>query len=188
MKVKYLLALILFGGIIMNAQENRRLIFETELNAPVETVDNAWTTADGVKSFFAPDCDININLLGDYHIYFFPEAPEGSRGAEDEILISHQKNKMLSFTWGSPPSFPNIRANQKTIVLIYFEKIDDAKSKLTFIQSGWGYGEEWDKCYQYFESAWGKVVLARLKYYFDKGPIDWNDPPDYSEYAVLPVR
>lgn len=187
MKFTYLLALILFGGIFMNAQENR-LIFETELNAPVETVYNAWTTAEGIKSFFAPDCDINIKLLGDYHIYFFPDAPEGSRGAEDEIVISHQKNKMLSFTWGSPPSFPSIRANQKTIVLIYFEKIDDARSKLTFIQSGWGFGEEWDKCYQYFESAWGKVVLARLKYYLAEGPVDWNAANDFSGFAVTPVK
>ncbi|MDZ7764614.1 MAG: glycosyl hydrolase family 18 protein [Melioribacteraceae bacterium] len=33
-------------------------------------------------------------------------------------------------------------------------------------------------------TPWGKVVLPRLIYSFDKGPIDWNNMPDLSQYYL----
>ncbi len=186
MKLYNLVIIFILGGLVMFAQEDRRLIFEMEVEIPVEKAYEAWTTEQGINSFFAPGCEVELKLYGNYHIYFFPDAPKGSRGAEDEIIISHQKNKMFSFTWGAPPSLPDIRENQKTVVLLRFEEIDQNRSRLTFIQSGWGYGEDWDKCYQYFVSAWGKVVLARFKYFVENGPVDWNDLPDFSTYALSP--
>jgi len=173
-------------GVLAMAQNinNKQLIFEMELKASVEDVYNTWTTNEGIQTFFAPGCDIEMKLFGNFHIYFFPENPPGSRGAEDEILIAHEENKMLSFTWGFPPSLMKLRENQKTIVLIRFKEIDDHTTKLTFIQSGWGDGEEWQKGFEYFDVAWGKVVLARLKYRFEHGPVDWKNPPDFNEYEV----
>jgi hypothetical protein len=39
-------------------------------------------------------------------------------------------------------------------------------------------GGEWDQAYEYFQRAWNRVVLPRLKYRFAVGPIDWQHPPD----------
>ena len=182
--------LILTGGIfsMQNDIKNQQLIFEMNLSAPVEEVYKAWATNEGIKTFFAPGCDVEMKLFGKYHIYFFPENPTGSRGAEDEMLIAHEENKMLSFTWGFPPSLMTLRENQKTIVLIRFEETEPGKTKLTFIQSGWGEGEEWQKGYEYFTDAWGKVVLARLKYRFEHGPVDWTNLTDFSEYAISRIQ
>ena len=47
---------------------------EIVLNAPVEKVWKAWTTKDGIRSFFAPDCDIDLRVLGKYDILFAPDA------------------------------------------------------------------------------------------------------------------
>lgn len=187
MRIITLLALLTFAGEILAIQNkinNQQLIFEMELNAHVEEVYKAWTTNEGIKTFFAPGSDIEMKLFGNFHIYFFPENEPGSRGAEDEILIAHEENKMLSFTWGFPPSLMGLRVNQKTIVLIRFKKIDENYTKLTFIHSGWGENEEWQKAFDYFEAAWGKVVLARLKYRFENGPVDWKNLPDFSEYEA----
>jgi uncharacterized protein YndB with AHSA1/START domain len=40
---------------------------------------------------------------------------------------------------------------------------------------GWQEGAEWDRVYEYFESAWW-TVLTRLRERFAHGPIDWADP------------
>ena len=42
----------------------------------------AWTTEDGTKTFFAPDCKIDLRPGGAYEMYFNPDAPEGDRGGE----------------------------------------------------------------------------------------------------------
>jgi len=164
--------------------DKEKLEFEININASPEEVYNAWTTTEGIKSFFAPDGKVELKMFGDYHIYFFPNAPEGSRGAEDEKVISYQKNKMISFTWGFPPMLPDLRANQKTVVTIRFFETEDGKTKIIFRQTGWGESEDWQKGYNYFVNAWGKSVLPKLIYSFEAGPIDWNNMPDLSQYYL----
>ncbi len=180
-----LIFLLQFGGIVM-AQTNKetKIEFQFTLNASPQEVYDAWTTSEGIESFFAPEGKVELKMFGDYHVYFFPDAPEGSRGAEDEKVLSFEKNKMISFTWGFPPSLPDLRANQKTVVNIRFSPTKDDKTKVQFVQSGFGEGENWQKGHQYFTEAWGNVVLPRLQYSFDVGPIDWNNMPDLSKYYL----
>lgn len=176
-------SLINFGGIRMYAQE-KTIDFEFTVNASTQDVFNAWTTTEGIKTFFAPDGKVDLKKFGDYFIYFFPESEPGSRGAEDEKVISYEKNKMISFTWGFPPSLPDLRANQKTIINIRFSPMKDGKTQVHFVQSGWGESDEWQKGYEYFVEAWGKVVLPRLIYRFEVGPIDWGNMPDLKKYYL----
>ena len=158
------------------ADQNERVIHhEVIVNAGVEVVYKTWATKEGLQSFFAPECEIELRLFGPYHIHFFPQSPAGSKGAEDEVIISYEKNKMLSFTWGFPPSLMNLRKNQKTIVTLKFKELDDNKTKVVFTQSGWGEGEEWTKGFQYFEKAWKEVVFPRFVERFVKGPVDWTE-------------
>jgi hypothetical protein len=56
-----------------------------------------------------------------------------------------------------------------------------ARTRLRFTHLGWGEGADWDKAYEYFDHAWGAVVLPRLKHRFEKGPLDWSAAP-----ATLP--
>jgi len=83
---------------------------------------------------------------------------------------------MLSFTWNAPPSIPEVRP-QRTHVLLRFYAEGEERTRLTFHHDGWGIGEEWDRAYEYFSRAWPEVVLKRLQYRFDHGPLDWDNPP-----------
>ena len=154
----------------------RSIKLEIVLNAPVEKVWKAWTTKEGIRSFFAPDCDIDLHVLGKYDILFAPDAPVGLRGAENNLILAIQEGKLLSFTWDAPPMFPSIR-KQRTSVVIRLTQFEPNKTKLSLTHSGWGDGEEWDKVFNYFVIAWGEVVLPFLKHSLDSGPIDWKNPP-----------
>jgi uncharacterized protein YndB with AHSA1/START domain len=87
------------------------------VEAPVDDVWDAWTTAAGIRSFFAPAATVELRVDGPYEILFNPDAPPGERGAEGMRILAFQPRKMLAFTWNAPPHLSEVRG-QQTHVLI----------------------------------------------------------------------
>ena len=133
----------------------------------------AWTTREGITSFFAPAAVIDARVGGAFQIHFDPGAPAGSRGADDMRFMALQPKKMLSFDWNAPPSLPEAR-QQRTFVVVRFSPVDAQNTRVTLHHTGWGDGGEWDKAYTYFDRAWTQV-MASLKKRFESGPQDWSD-------------
>ena len=82
---------------------------------------------------------------------------------------------MLSFTWNAPPNLPSVRG-QMTHVVIQLKEIDPGTTRVTLTHDVWGQCGEWDESIDYFQRAWKEVVLARLKYRFEHGPVNWQNP------------
>ncbi len=158
-------------------KEEKAIKLEVEIPAPVADVWNAWTTEEGVKTFFAPEAKINIDIYGEYELYFIPREENGHRGSEDCKVLACEPEKMLSITWNAPPQLPEVRF-QKTVVILRFEKINDKRTRVNLTHIGWGEGHQWNDAFEYFEHAWGKIVLPRLKYSFEHGPVNWDNPPE----------
>ena len=150
---------------------------EVSVEAPIEDVWEAWTTEQGVHSFFAPASRIDLCVGGAYEILFDPAASPGERGAEGTQLLALQPPRMLAFTWNAPPHLVDVRP-QFTHVQIWIQGETADKTLVTLIHTGWGVGGQWDEAYAYFERAWGEVVLPRLARRFAQGPIDWNQPAE----------
>ena len=144
-----------------------------EVAATLDQAWDAWTTREGITSFFAPDAQIDARVGGAFHIHIDPGASPGSKGADDMRYMALQPKKMISFDWNAPPSLPEARA-QRTFVVVRFEPLGDRLTRVTLHHTGWGEGGEWDKAYAYFDRAWGNV-LGNLKKRFDSGPVDWSD-------------
>ena len=143
---------------------DKRIDKEVVVAAPIRDVWNAWTTSEGIKGFFAPASKIEMKVGGSYDIYFMPDAPAGSRGAEDCHVLSFLPMEMLAFTWSAPPQWPEIR-KERTSVVLRFEDLGDKRVRVKLAHVGFGEGAEWDEVQKYFESAWG-VVLQRLEQRF----------------------
>lgn len=162
----------------MSERRGERVILaEVVANAPLSQVWQAWTTNEGAETFFAPRCRIDPRPRGAYGIYFDLEAEPGEQGAEGMIVLAVQPERMLSFTWNAPPHLPLVRG-QMTHVTLRLEQVDGSRTRVILRHDGWGDGGEWDQAFDYFQRAWAKVVLPRLKYRFDVGPVDWQHPPD----------
>jgi uncharacterized protein YndB with AHSA1/START domain len=161
----------------MESRERERVIrVEVIVDAAGEDVWEAWTTEAGVRSFFAPACNLELRVDGPYEILFNPDAPAGERGAEGMRVLAFQPRRMLAFTWNAPPHLSTVRG-QLTHVLIRLQPWEEGHTLVTLTHSGWGEGGEWDEAFQYFERAWGDIVLPRLRYRFSVGPVDWSHPP-----------
>jgi len=141
--------------------------------ANVDQAWDAWTTREGIVSFFAPDAVIEPRVGGAFHIHIDPTAPPGMKGADDMRFMALQPKKMISFDWNAPPSLPQART-QRTFVIVRFEPINERETRVSLHHTGWGDGGEWDKAFAYFDRAWGNV-LANLKKRFESGPQDWTE-------------
>jgi uncharacterized protein YndB with AHSA1/START domain len=156
----------------------RAIVCEIDVPASVPEVWRAWTTEQGVRSFFAPRSNIELTPGGAYEPLFDLDAEPGKQGAEGMIVLAVQPERMLSFTWNAPPHLPTVRG-QMTHVVIRLSPTEAGGTHVTLRHDGWGEGDEWDAAFRYFTSAWDNVVLPRLKYRFEHGPVDWSDPPRF---------
>lgn len=154
----------------------RAIVGEVVVPALLAQVWRAWTTEEGAESFFAPRCHIELRPGGAYEILFVPDAEPGRRGAEGMRVMAVQPPRMLAFTWNAPHSLPAVR-DQMTHVVIRLSEAGPGQTRVALRHDGWGEGGEWDQAFQYFTRAWNDVVLPRLKYRFEQGPVDWRNPP-----------
>jgi len=170
-KIVTLLLTLLMTPITSKADE-RAIDEKITVKANVDDVWKAWTTTEGVKTFFAPDANVQLRVDGPFEIYMNPFAESGMKGADGMRIIAFQDRKMLIFTWNAPPSLPEAR-KQRTVVIVRFISRGDVLTDVTLHHIGWGEGGEWDKAYDYFVRAWPSV-LKNLKKRFDDGPVNWN--------------
>jgi len=133
---------------------------EVTVKAPIDAVWNAWTTSEGITSFFAPQAFIDLRIGGAFEIYFMLDAPRGFQGSEGCRILSYLPNKMLSFSWNCPPEFERVRkSGEYNWVVLEFTELPDGKVSVTLTHLGWKEGdEEWEKIYHYFDAAWGSVM------------------------------
>ncbi len=162
---------LLCAAALLSQAAERAIEKDVVVRATLDEAWAAWTTREGIISFFAPDAMIEPRVGGAFHIHIDPGAQPGAKGADDMRFMALQPKKMLSFDWNAPPHLPEARA-QRTFVVVRFVAVDDKSTKVTLHHSGWGEGGECDKTYAYFDRSWG-TVLANLKKRFETGPQDW---------------
>jgi len=162
----------------------RTLQFRLDLDAPIEEVWQAWTTEEGARAWFAPECRIDLRPGGAYEMYWELQLPKGQQGSDEMIVLAAQEPHLLSFTWNAPVDMGDLR-QQRTHIIVRLEALDDERTRLHFCEDGWGEGPEWAARYDYFERAWGSLVLPLLAYRLAEGPVDWQALPDLSNYRPM---
>ena len=167
------LALLLAFSLGATQAAERAIDKEVVVNATLDQAWEAWTTREGIRSFFAPDAVVEPRVGGAFHIHMDPGAAPGMKGADDMRFMALQPKKMISFDWNAPPHLPEARA-QRTFVVVRFAAVDEKTTRVTLHHTGWGDGGQWDQAYAYFDRAWGNV-LANLKKRYDSGPYDWTE-------------
>ena len=166
-------ALLLAAGLCGVSQAAERSIDkQIDVAASLDQAWDAWTTREGITSFFSPDARIEPRVDGAFQIHFDPLAEPGMKGADDMRFMALQPKKMISFDWNAPPHLAEAR-RQRTFVVVRFEPVSDKLTRVSLHHTGWGDGGEWDQNYAYFDRAW-TGVLGNMKKRFDSGPQDWT--------------
>ena len=128
------------------------------INAPVADVWKAWTTAEGIESFWAPKAaKVEPVPGGAFELWFGVNNPEGLRGSEGCLVHSVKPMEQFVFEWNAPPEIPAIR-KLRTLVYLDFKPLPDNRTELTLRNFGYGTGDDWAKNKGYFEKAWPAVM------------------------------
>ena len=171
--MKAALATLLLAALPAGGQE-RQIVKEVLVKAPVEAVFRAWSTSEGIATFFAPEAKVEARSGGPFEVYINPYAPAGMKGADDMKVMAVQDNRMISFTWNAPPHLPQTRA-QRTFVVVRTLPEGDGQTRVRLTHVGWGDGGQWDQTFTYFDRAWGSVLANLQKRFAEDRPIDWTE-------------
>jgi uncharacterized protein YndB with AHSA1/START domain len=120
----------------------------------------AWTTTEGVTSFFAPQAKIELSVGGAYECYFDLDKPTGLRGTEGCKILAFWPMDYVTFSWNAPSDFPDERG-QLTKVVVEIDRHDETHYRVILTHMGFGSGGRWDDVVRFFDAAWD-AVLERL--------------------------
>lgn len=142
----------------------RMIVVEREIDAPASRVWRVFTTPEGWEECVGVPLKVELRPGGPYEVWFAPDAPEGSRGSDGCKVLSYLPERMLSFSWNTPPNFPTLRAmGPLNIVVIEFEARGEDRTHVRITHHGWpsdagDLQKEWDGAFGYFSAAWPMVL------------------------------
>ena len=161
---------------------DRTIFLEAIIAAPPAEVFRLWTSAEGIRNFFAPAARVDAAEGGRYEILFAPaKDPEGnSHGTRGARILKLVPDKELAFEWitfagdeslgrNAPPYAPPAERNVQplpTWVELNFEPVpgEPKQTHLRFAHFGFRDSEKWEASYRWFGRAW-KGVLNELAAY-----------------------
>jgi len=141
---------------VAEGEPRRRLAHSALVDAPVEDVWETLTTSEGIRFFNGIDSRVELRIGGRYEWLFDAEAPEGQRGAEGCQILAYLPPTMLAFSWNAPPHLDEVR-EKRTWVVVQLSRVE-TRTRVELTHLGFGEGEQWDQCFDYFGAAWDRVL------------------------------
>ena len=142
-----------------------KLEFDVDVPAPVEDVWTAMSTAEGLKTWIAPDARVDLREGGDWLAMFPGVAPGGGRITRVEPL------RTLAIHAMAPEKFGEVR-KVGTEAVFSFEKLTAKNTHVHLAQTGWREGKEWSDAFDYLSKG-NAVLLNMLRQRFIDGPQKW---------------
>lgn len=169
------------------AAEERSIRAEVVVPAPRAEVWSAWTTAEGLTSFFGRAAHVELRHGGPFEVYFLPDAAYGSRGSEGCRVLAWIENEMLAFSWNAPPPLVEART-RRTFVVLRFDDEGPGRTRVRLVNDGYAADEVGRDAQAYFAKAW-PAVLESLRRRFAEGPqrdgvVGHLPPPERRHFLV----
>ena len=160
------LAMVVFLAGPAAAQDTSPVVVEGAVAAPVDTVWAAWTTNEGLRSWYTPHSEIDLRIGGLLRAnYDSPGALGGSLVVEREIL-SFEPNKMLSVRVVKlPDGFPFVSTIRSMWTVVYFDPLGQERTQVRVVSLGLDTSEESRWMRAFFEQE-NRTVLQQLQNHF----------------------
>lgn len=153
----------------------RTMHLSVEVPAPASEVWKAMTTTEGWRSWAAPVAQVDFRLGGIIETSYDLAGAPGAPGNIRNQIVAFLPQRMVAIrnVQAPPKTSFDVPAFQSLHTIVLIEPVNDARTRVAFVQPGYANGEPWDTLYKHF--AWGNAfTLDLLKTRFEAGPIDWK--------------
>ena len=138
------------------------VVTEGIVNAPVDRVWEAFTTRAGVESWMVGSGDIDLRIGGLMRTAYRKGADLDGDTSIHQMILTLDPGRMISFRVVKPPKdFPFPTAITKTWTVVYFDPIDEKRTKVTTRMLGYASDPESQKMLEFFEGG-NKATLDGL--------------------------
>ena len=157
--IKYLpfaLTLLLSFTTLSHSQEvnEAREVFETNIDASLDDVWDAFTTTQGLQSWVTPNSDIDFKVGGKWRSNYSEGGTLGDAETIENTILSYDPKRMLSLkATGFPESFPFKEAAKDAWSVFYFESDSESVTKVTVVGLGYNETEQSQKMRSFFKTA-----------------------------------
>jgi uncharacterized protein YndB with AHSA1/START domain len=154
-------ALVLSAGPTTAGEE--RLISQGVIDAPVQTVWDAFVTKAGQESWNVAHAEIDLRVGGKMRTHYDPKGVLGDDGTIENAILSLDPGRMISIrVTKAPKKFPFPNAIQSVWTVIYFEEAGLGKTRITVVGLGYATDDESKKMRSFFQKG-NDFTLKKLK-------------------------
>ncbi len=164
MKIRVWLAgLVSLLACALPARAVESIVAEGVVNAPVAVVWNAWTTSAGLKSWLAPQAEIDLRIDGLMRSNYDANGSLGDPGTIENRILAFEPERMLSIRVAkAPEKFPFKEQISDMWTVLYFQDTPDGKTLLRIVGLGFRSNEESQKMKEYFKRG-NAFTLTQLQ-------------------------
>jgi uncharacterized protein YndB with AHSA1/START domain len=138
------------------------------IDAPVADVWAAWTTARGIESWMVPHGDIDLRIGGLMRTNYKPEGTLEDKSSIANQVLAFDPERMLAIAVArAPEGFPFPNAVKKMWTVLYFDAVDERKTRLRIVSHGFTEDDEAQKMKAFFEQG-NQFTLKKLQERFRK--------------------
>jgi uncharacterized protein YndB with AHSA1/START domain len=150
------------------AAADQPLVHTAIVNAPVSEVWKAWTTKEGITSWMVASGEIDLRVGGKMRTSYTKGSDLTGPDVIENSILCLDPQRMLSIKIAKAPErFPFQRAMQNVWTVIYFEPVEEKRTKVTCRMIGFDHEEESVKMRLFFLQGNQQTLDALVKH-FDK--------------------
>lgn len=127
------------------------------LNCSADQAFNYFSDNLLLTQWLTNKADVELKVGGKYELYWTPDDPDKTNNSTYGCkILSFDKPYYINFEWcgnAEQKSFMN-NVRPLTNVTIIFSELENEKTKVTLLHSGWRQDENWESARQYFIIAW----------------------------------
>lgn len=148
---------------------------EIVVNATPAEVWEAFTTAEGLKSWAVPAAWVDFRVGGSWETSYDPAATQGDPANIRNRILSYQPTSMISIqAVQAPPGFEHAELLENLLSVFTFEPVSAHHTLVVAAGVGYVQGEGYDALYEFFRRG-NRWTLERLRERFESGPVDWEE-------------
>ena len=156
--------LILCGSV--RGQDVNPIVAVAVIDAPVDAVWAAWTTADGLRAWLAPHVEFDLRLGGLMRTNYHAQGTLGDPQTIENVVLSFEPGRMLSMQVAKAPAkFPFPNAIYRMWTVLYLDVVTPGQTRVRVVGMGFSPDEESQKMRTFFLRG-NATTLEQLQRHF----------------------